>query len=108
MPETGDQIQLDSQFCGGYIDPNSLDAIGFIQLNGNNADLSKGYICPLGQICKASVIMNLSIYAYLTYVQEQENPSNNVESFDAIHYAALQVVIVASANGVSGFHLTFG
>lgn len=42
------------------------------------------------------------------YLQEQENPSNNVESFDAIHYAALQVVIVASANGVSGFHLTFG
>ena len=34
-------------------------------------------------------------------MQETVNPKENLESFDAIHYAALQVVIVASANGVS-------
>lgn len=36
--------------------------------------------------------------------QEQENPYSNVESFDTIYYAALQVIIVASANGVSTLH----
>jgi len=34
-------------------------------------------------------------------MQEIVNPKHGIESFDAIHYAALQVVIVASANGVS-------
>jgi hypothetical protein len=29
------------------------------------------------------------------------NPYNNIESFDTVYYAALQVFIVASANGVS-------
>ncbi|KAG6853801.1 hypothetical protein C0991_001251 [Blastosporella zonata] len=32
--------------------------------------------------------------------ENQENPSNNVESFDALWYSALQVIITASANGV--------
>jgi hypothetical protein len=32
--------------------------------------------------------------------QEQQNPDNNVESFDAIYYAVLQVIITAAANGV--------
>lgn len=37
--------------------------------------------------------------------QEQDNnPSNNVESFDAIWFSALQVIITASANGVRSFH----
>jgi len=34
-------------------------------------------------------------------VQEGENPNDNIESFDAIWYSALQVVITATANGVS-------
>jgi voltage-dependent calcium channel len=33
--------------------------------------------------------------------QEGENPQSNVESFDAVYYAALQVIIISSANGVS-------
>jgi hypothetical protein len=32
----------------------------------------------------------------------------NAESFDTIYYAALQVVIVASANGVSYSYLVIG
>jgi len=42
------------------------------------------------------------------YIQEQENPNNNVESFDTIYYAALQVIIVASCNGVSYSCLVVG
>lgn len=33
--------------------------------------------------------------------ENSESPMANLESFDVIYYAALQVVIVSSANGVS-------
>lgn len=46
------EMQLESQFCGGYIDPASLDVVGYIQLNGENVVKDKGYICPLGQVCR--------------------------------------------------------
>jgi hypothetical protein len=37
----------------------------------------------------------------ITLFQEaKENPNDNVESFDAVWYSALQVVITATANGV--------
>ncbi|TFK68921.1 hypothetical protein BDN72DRAFT_646515 [Pluteus cervinus] len=76
-------IQL-SQFCGGYIDPTFLNVTGYIQYNGLPSTAKKGYICPLGQSCK-----------------EEANPMANLESFDTIYNAALQVIIVASANGWS-------
>ncbi|RDB21766.1 Calcium-channel protein cch1 [Hypsizygus marmoreus] len=76
------EIQIDGQFCGGYVDPVSMNATGYLLLDGGTSSTVKGYVCPLGQICK-----------------EQENPANNIESFDTIWYAALQMVIVASANG---------
>ncbi|KAF9447124.1 hypothetical protein P691DRAFT_761036 [Macrolepiota fuliginosa MF-IS2] len=72
-------IPLDSQFCGGYIDPTTFQQIGYQMLRGGNAPINKGYICPLGQVCK-----------------ENENPKDNLESFDAIWYAALQVVITTT------------
>lgn len=49
-----DEIQLDSQFCGGYIDPTSLNVTSYVRSNGEHADSTKGYICPLGQVCKVS------------------------------------------------------
>ncbi|KAF8882238.1 Ion transport protein-domain-containing protein [Infundibulicybe gibba] len=76
------EIQLESQFCGGYIDPETLNVTTYIPMGGDNPGAAKGYICPLGQVCK-----------------EMGNPFANIESFDTIYYAALQVVIVASANG---------
>ncbi|KAK0201179.1 Ion transport protein-domain-containing protein [Desarmillaria ectypa] len=79
-----DEIQIDNQFCGGYIDPDSLNVTNYIRLDGTPGMTNKGYICPIGQVCR-----------------EQENPQNNVESFDTMYYAALQVIIVASANGWS-------
>ncbi|KAH9939624.1 Ion transport protein-domain-containing protein [Epithele typhae] len=80
----GDPIQLGSQFCGGYIDPNTLEEAPYINADGTNATI-KGYICPLGQTCKES----------------GTNPQENIQSFDAIYFAALQVIIVSSANGWS-------
>jgi len=41
-------------------------------------------------------------FFFFGFEQEALNPHSNIQSFDAIYYAALQVVIVASANGVSG------
>ena len=43
----------------------------------------QGYVCPLGQICL-----------------EDENPESGLESFDTVYQSALQVFVVASANGV--------
>ncbi|KAG2002361.1 high-affinity cell membrane calcium channel, variant 2 [Coprinopsis cinerea AmutBmut pab1-1] len=76
------EVLIDEQFCGGYIDPVTLREVGYVQLDGRRSNTVKGYICPLGQTCKETV-----------------NPKDNIESFDAIHYAALQVVIIATANG---------
>ena len=40
---------------------------------------------------------------FFGFEQEGANPGGNIESFDAIYYSAqVQVVIVASADGVSG------
>jgi hypothetical protein len=39
------------------------------------------------------------------FEQETANPLSNLESFDTIYYAVLQVVIIAGANGVSGHQL---
>ncbi|KAJ7078435.1 Ion transport protein-domain-containing protein [Mycena belliarum] len=75
---------LSGQFCGGHIDPVSLNTTGYLQSNGEPSLDAKGYICPLGQTC-----------------QEAENPYTGVESFDTIYFSALQVIIVASANGWS-------
>lgn len=76
------EILLQDQFCGGYIDPVTFERTGYIDISNNTFPTPKGYICPLGQLCKETV-----------------NPKHDIESFDAIHYAALQVLIVASANG---------
>ncbi|KIY67001.1 hypothetical protein CYLTODRAFT_376891 [Cylindrobasidium torrendii FP15055 ss-10] len=77
-----DEIQLSSQFCGGYINPENMTIMSYIDSNGDHGPTAKGYICPLGLECRVT-----------------ENPEDNVQSFDTIYYAALQVVVVASANG---------
>jgi hypothetical protein len=49
-------ILRDGQFCGGHIDPVSFNVTSYIH-SGNNTIPSpepKGYICPLGQVCKVS------------------------------------------------------
>ncbi|KAG1824615.1 Ion transport protein-domain-containing protein [Suillus subaureus] len=84
QPTLGENQTQISHFCGGYIDPSTLNVFPYIQLDGTPGPAAKGFICPLGQIC-----------------QEGDNPYNGIQSFDNIYYAALQVVVVASANGWS-------
>ncbi|KAI0073340.1 hypothetical protein K474DRAFT_1666711 [Panus rudis PR-1116 ss-1] len=83
LPTLGeDEIVFDEQFCGAYIDPNTLQEVGYLMPNGEHAS-PKGFVCPLGQICK----------------ENDENPNSDLTSFDTIYFAALQVFIVSSANG---------
>ncbi|KAL0565893.1 calcium channel protein [Marasmius crinis-equi] len=82
-PILGEEETALEQTCGGYINSSTLETVSYLTSGGVQADdQPKGYICPLGQVCR-----------------EAENPHFNVESFDTIYYAALQVVIIASANG---------
>ncbi|KAJ7661709.1 Ion transport protein-domain-containing protein [Mycena rosella] len=62
---------LGNQFCGGWIDKAS----------GNVT----GYVLQSGETCR----------------EASANPLQGVESFDTIYFSALQVIIVASANGWS-------
>lgn len=81
--ESNPPIVLISQLCGGQIDPVTLNATGFFQANGNQMLMPKGYICPLGQRC----------------LQQTNNPHSNIEHFDNVLAAALEIFIIASTNG---------
>ncbi|KAG6811221.1 hypothetical protein H0H92_008482 [Tricholoma furcatifolium] len=78
---TTTQFSGNPQFCGGHIDPITLQKTGYVTLDGVQTTTSKGFICPLGQLC-----------------MEEDNPYS-VESFDVIWASTLQVIITASANG---------
>lgn len=74
------------QQCGGHIDPVNLTTLGFIESSGRSSgSYVKGFVCPVGQVCQ----------------EQPTNPSDNLQSYDNIFYAALQVVVIASANTVS-------
>ncbi|KAG5220860.1 calcium channel protein [Salix suchowensis] len=76
-----EEIQLEGRFCGAFIDPTTLERVPYLLLNGENAPAPKGYTCPWDKY-------------------EDQNPESGVQGFDTIYMAALQVLIVASANGV--------
>lgn len=82
-PTLGEPETQLGRSCGGYIDPGNFTVMPYITQGGRNVTI-KGYICPVGQICK-----------------EADNPYGNIKSFDTIYFTALQVFIVASANGWS-------
>ncbi|KAG9050174.1 calcium channel protein [Tulasnella sp. UAMH 9824] len=77
----GDPIVFE-QSCGGQIDPFSLNATGYYNLDDEPTSTPKGFICPLGQICK----------------EQGSNPHEDIQSFDNIFFGALQVLIIAGAN----------
>ncbi|KAK9765379.1 calcium channel protein [Basidiobolus ranarum] len=68
---------LPERTCGGWYNGTIAMAVA----NGPN-DLSKGYICPNGQIC-----MN------------KENPEHGLVNFDNIFYATLNVFVVIATEG---------
>ncbi|KAF8509855.1 Ion transport protein-domain-containing protein [Hysterangium stoloniferum] len=74
------------QQCGGHIDPVTLNVDGYIPNNNNSSgDFGKGFVCPLGQVCQ----------------EQSSNPSDNLESYDNVFLATLQVIVIASANAWS-------
>ena len=51
----------------------------------------------------AGLVQNIQIDVHtkvLFKIKEASNPNSNLQSFDTIYFAALEVIIVASANGV--------
>ncbi len=59
---------------------------------------------PLGtnlQGNRSPIPLSPTVLRLFLYQENSDNPEANIESFDVIYYAALQVVIVSSANGVS-------
>ncbi|EJT98090.1 hypothetical protein DACRYDRAFT_118858 [Dacryopinax primogenitus] len=71
------------QLCGGQIDAVTLNVTSYWTAdNVQRPEPPKGFICPLGSICQEGT----------------SNPNGNSQSFDNIFAAAMQVIIVASAN----------
>lgn len=71
-----------SQNCGAWIDPATLQAVGYVGSDMVVTDEVKGFTCPLGQIC----------------FEATQNPQNGTQAFDNFFLAAMQVVVVASVN----------
>lgn len=65
-----DAHRITSQFCGGHVDPDTLIPTGYIQLNNQTFPSSKGYICPLGQLCIVGQLF-ASISEMLTRLRNQ-------------------------------------
>lgn len=53
-PTLGEPEAKLSNFCGGSIDPTTLSVVPYITRDGGNGSV-KGYICPLGQVCKVRI-----------------------------------------------------
>lgn len=70
------------QSCGGQYDAVTGLPRGFVQ-NSTGLPFSnpKGYLCPQGQLC-----------------METGNPNNGTQNFDNVAGAAMQVIVIASAN----------
>ncbi|WVQ72778.1 hypothetical protein IAR50_002338 [Cryptococcus sp. DSM 104548] len=68
--------------CGGWLDAN-LATRSYLDADGSESSVpAKGNICPLGQVC----------------VTTDENPNNNVNSFDNLFSSLVQIIIIASVN----------
>ncbi|WAR58908.1 hypothetical protein PtB15_10B248 [Puccinia triticina] len=81
-PQGQSNYTFQAQSCGGQYNPITGLEEGFVHYaTGKLFGSSKGYICPQGQLC-----------------METGNPNNGTQSFDNVAGAAMQVVIIASAN----------
>ncbi|KAK7450534.1 calcium channel protein [Stygiomarasmius scandens] len=77
------ELQISDQFCSGHVNVSTIQESNYVAWNGLSSDgEAKGYICPLGQICR-----------------ETDNLEDGIQSFDTIWAAILQNVVVARANG---------
>ncbi|CAI7660877.1 unnamed protein product [Penicillium glandicola] len=70
------------QFCGGYLHNQTGEAMGWLDINGIDADFSpKGYLCPQGSVCMEGV-----------------NPYSGTMSFDNIVHSLELVFVIMSSN----------
>ncbi|EGG06060.1 uncharacterized protein MELLADRAFT_48591 [Melampsora larici-populina 98AG31] len=70
------------QSCGGHYEAVTGLPRGFVQNStGLPFNNPKGYLCPQGQLC-----------------METGNPNNGTQNFDNVAGAAMQVIVIASAN----------
>lgn len=53
-------IELDQQ-CGQYIDPDSLQEVGYIDIGGKPTQRFKGFTCPFGQVCQVLASLGLGV-----------------------------------------------
>jgi voltage-dependent calcium channel len=74
------------QFCGGYLDPLSGEAMPWLKSDGRNGTSKhKGYLCPQGSLC----------------VEGFEGPYNGTVSFDNIVQSLELVFVIISSNTFS-------
>ncbi|WVQ85091.1 hypothetical protein IAT38_007255 [Cryptococcus sp. DSM 104549] len=74
-------ITLEQQ-CGGWLD-ETLTKQSYLDIDGDISSVPpKGFICPQGQVCQTT----------------DENPNNNVNSFDNIFKSLIQIIIISSIN----------
>lgn len=73
-----DEVILNT--CGGHVDPATLRATNFLQLDGTPTKIApKGYICPLGQTCQTQPM----------------SMGDDTQGFDNIFKSLVQVLIIA-------------
>lgn len=69
------------QFCGSYLDPDTLQLMPYLNSDGTSSGVIKGFACPVNSVCITG-----------------ENPYNGAVSFDNIFSSMELVFVIMSAN----------
>ena len=54
MTGEGDGIDLGQQ-CGAWLDNSTLEVLPYIPQDKSTDPTSKGFVCPLGQVCRVCI-----------------------------------------------------
>ncbi|CCE61571.1 hypothetical protein TPHA_0A04960 [Tetrapisispora phaffii CBS 4417] len=76
-----DTYQYDNQFCGGYLDPTTKEALNYVYYDGEVGPNSKGFLCPVNSKCISNA-----------------NPFNGRVSFDNIVNSMELIFVIMSSN----------
>ncbi|CDO94796.1 unnamed protein product [Kluyveromyces dobzhanskii CBS 2104] len=79
--DASDYYQYDMQFCGGYLDAETLEPMNYIFADNSRGPMSKGFLCPANSKCISNA-----------------NPYNGRISFDNIINSMELVFVIMSAN----------
>jgi hypothetical protein len=64
-PTLGEPETQLTQSCGGYVDPGDFSVMPYIAQDGRGVTI-KGYICPVGQVCRVSQCLFCPLSARMT------------------------------------------